>query len=589
MIDTDSQRGLARHADMDHSRHPGRRRDLCGCGLQSAGAPAQSRARRLERDRRAIEAAHRSRAQSGRDRESLCGARAQRARGGDGACARRASRRAMSAARRRRSEALQGSLGKLLAVAEAYPELKANKNFLALQQQLADIEDQLQMARRYYNGTVRNLNIASSRFPTTCWPACSASARSRSSSSTTAPRRRRPASRFRRPNRERDDHEQLAQARWRSLLLLRWQRRAAARWRRAHPALRQRCHGRAQRRSRGHRDDPRPGRAATQIRHGILRDFPTTYTRPDGSRVVVGFAVQSVTRDGADEHWATEPMANGVRVRIGSADTQLSTGAARVRHPLSHHAADRLFRGLRRALLERHRHRLDASRSIVAEARITLPDARAVHADRVLHRRRRARSGTGRRDRRPSSPATSCSARPGRCRRGNGLTVAAAWQKGVVAPPTRASRPAGGCRTICRRRSRGLGLAGIVWAYLRFRVAAVRPRSADAAPSFRCSGRPTACRRRPCATSSTWGSTTAALPPRSSISASTAISGSTGDRQRDRASRTSTAASRSGRPEQRGGQQAVRREHVDRAHPGQLQAARRAPRPRLSVSLTAGL
>jgi LemA protein len=61
--------------------------------------------------------------------------------------------------------ALQASLGKLFAVAEAYPELKANQNFLALQQQLADIEDQLQMARRYYNGTVRNLNIIIQSFP----------------------------------------------------------------------------------------------------------------------------------------------------------------------------------------------------------------------------------------------------------------------------------------------------------------------------------------------------------------------------------------------------------------------------------------
>ena len=60
---------------------------------------------------------------------------------------------------------LQASLGKLLAVAEAYPELKANTNFLALQQQLAGIEDQLQMARRYYNGTVRNLNISIQSFP----------------------------------------------------------------------------------------------------------------------------------------------------------------------------------------------------------------------------------------------------------------------------------------------------------------------------------------------------------------------------------------------------------------------------------------
>ena len=43
--------------------------------------------------------------------------------------------------------------------------LKANKNFLELQEQLAEIEDQLQMARRYYNGTVRNLNIAIQSFP----------------------------------------------------------------------------------------------------------------------------------------------------------------------------------------------------------------------------------------------------------------------------------------------------------------------------------------------------------------------------------------------------------------------------------------
>jgi LemA protein len=62
-------------------------------------------------------------------------------------------------------KALQGSLARLFAVAEAYPELKANKNFLELQQQLAEIEDQLQMARRYYNGAVRNLNIGIESFP----------------------------------------------------------------------------------------------------------------------------------------------------------------------------------------------------------------------------------------------------------------------------------------------------------------------------------------------------------------------------------------------------------------------------------------
>jgi LemA protein len=61
--------------------------------------------------------------------------------------------------------ALRGSLARLLAVAEAYPNLKANGNFLDLQHQLAEIEDQLQMARRYYNGAVRNLNIGIQSFP----------------------------------------------------------------------------------------------------------------------------------------------------------------------------------------------------------------------------------------------------------------------------------------------------------------------------------------------------------------------------------------------------------------------------------------
>jgi LemA protein len=61
--------------------------------------------------------------------------------------------------------ALSGSLSKLMAVAEAYPELKANQNFLELQKQLAEIEDQIQMSRRYYNGAVRNLNISIQSFP----------------------------------------------------------------------------------------------------------------------------------------------------------------------------------------------------------------------------------------------------------------------------------------------------------------------------------------------------------------------------------------------------------------------------------------
>ena len=60
---------------------------------------------------------------------------------------------------------LSRSLANIFAVAEGYPDLKANQNFLELQTELSAIEEQIQMARRYYNGTVRNLNIKVESFP----------------------------------------------------------------------------------------------------------------------------------------------------------------------------------------------------------------------------------------------------------------------------------------------------------------------------------------------------------------------------------------------------------------------------------------
>lgn len=60
---------------------------------------------------------------------------------------------------------LTGALRSLFAVAEAYPDLKANTNFLQLQEKLSSLEDEIQMARRYYNGSARNLNIAVQSFP----------------------------------------------------------------------------------------------------------------------------------------------------------------------------------------------------------------------------------------------------------------------------------------------------------------------------------------------------------------------------------------------------------------------------------------
>ena len=62
-------------------------------------------------------------------------------------------------------QAFGAMLGRLLAVAEAYPDLKADDNFRQLQDELAEIEEQLQGARRYYNATVRDLNTHVQSFP----------------------------------------------------------------------------------------------------------------------------------------------------------------------------------------------------------------------------------------------------------------------------------------------------------------------------------------------------------------------------------------------------------------------------------------
>jgi len=61
--------------------------------------------------------------------------------------------------------ALGSSLGKLMAIAEAYPDLKANQNFAQLQSELSDTENKIQASRRFYNGNVRDLSIGLQSFP----------------------------------------------------------------------------------------------------------------------------------------------------------------------------------------------------------------------------------------------------------------------------------------------------------------------------------------------------------------------------------------------------------------------------------------
>jgi len=61
--------------------------------------------------------------------------------------------------------ALTGALKSVFAIAEAYPDLKANQNFLALQNELSDTENKIQAARRFYNANVRDFNTSIQKFP----------------------------------------------------------------------------------------------------------------------------------------------------------------------------------------------------------------------------------------------------------------------------------------------------------------------------------------------------------------------------------------------------------------------------------------
>ena len=74
---------------------------------------------------------------------------------------------AHGAARQGQAEAaLEQALGRLIALREAYPDLKANQNFAQLSSALVEVEEHLQYARRFYNGAVRDYNDATQRFPT---------------------------------------------------------------------------------------------------------------------------------------------------------------------------------------------------------------------------------------------------------------------------------------------------------------------------------------------------------------------------------------------------------------------------------------
>jgi len=69
------------------------------------------------------------------------------------------------AARAQTEQQMTAMIGRIFAIAEAYPQLKANENFQQLQRDLAEVEDQIQLSRRYYNGAVRDYNISVQQAP----------------------------------------------------------------------------------------------------------------------------------------------------------------------------------------------------------------------------------------------------------------------------------------------------------------------------------------------------------------------------------------------------------------------------------------
>jgi uncharacterized membrane protein YgcG len=170
-----------------------------------------------------------------------------------------------------------------------------------------------------------------------------------------------------------------------------------------------------------------------QIRRGILRDFPTTYRRPDGARVEVGFDVQAVTRDGSPETFVVERLNNGYRIRIGSADRILDNG------PHTYGIRYRTTRqiGFFPSYDELYWNATGTGWTFTidqAEARITLPEAVPFRQTAIYTGPQGARG----------QDATIVEQRPGRIvfrttkplPRENGMTVAAAWQKGVVTEPS---------------------------------------------------------------------------------------------------------------------------------------------------------
>jgi uncharacterized membrane protein YgcG len=201
-----------------------------------------------------------------------------------------------------------------------------------------------------------------------------------------------------------------------------------------------------------------------EIRRGIFRDFPTTYTRrSDGIRVVVGFDVQSVTRNGQPERYTTENISNGVRVRIGDANVTLPRGehtyVIRYRTTRQIGYFDKFDELYWNATGNGWNFRID-----VAEARITLPQGAQISQNASYTG---AQGATGTNARVVEQTANRIVWRTTQALPpSHGLTVAAGWQKGVIAPPSSAQRASWFFQDNLPILAALAGLAGVLLYYL---------------------------------------------------------------------------------------------------------------------------
>ena len=219
-----------------------------------------------------------------------------------------------------------------------------------------------------------------------------------------------------------------------------------------------------------------------EINRGILRDFPTSYENRYGQRTHVGFEVISIQRNGQEEPWAQESLANGVRLRIGDADVIL---------PIGEHTYTIRYRTTRQILYgdtfdEIYWNATGTGWTFsidMAEARITLPQ-QAAFGDRAVYTGPQGATGRNAEviDERPGYIAFRTTQPLGR---EEGLTVAAAFPKGVLEAPSGARKLGWWLADWGALTAAIAAIAGLVTYYLRAWWKAGRgPRAGTVVPIF---------------------------------------------------------------------------------------------------------